>query len=138
MKKRIIHVLATTALSLIILSMIALMSDAKCLFISTVFEAFGANIVIHSGLLHIRRLEFKYAICGFLLDISYAVAVLIVFGAIFDWFASTPIWILVIMAVIVYGLSLFLNLFRMQQDVREINELLQRRDEKTESGKSYV
>ena len=128
MKKYAVNALATTGLSLLLLSVIALMFHAKFLGISAVFETFAANVFIHIGLFFTHKIEFKYAAAEPILDIIFIIVVLMICGAVFGWFASTPIWALVAMAVVIYLLSIALNLFRMQQEANEINALLQKRN----------
>ena len=130
MKRYAVNALATTGLSLILLSVIALMFHAKFLGVSAVFETFAANVFIHIGLFFAHKIEFKYAVAEPILDVIFIIVVLIICGAVFGWFASTPIWALVVMAVVIYLLSIALNLFRMQQEANEINSLLQKRNKK--------
>ena len=130
MKRYVVNVLATTGLSLIVLSVIALICDANHLEIASVFETFAVNIVIHIGLLLVQNIECRYAAVEFVLDVGFVILVLIVCGTIFGWFTSTPIGLLAVMAIVIYLLSITLNLFRMQQEANEINALLQRRNKK--------
>lgn len=128
MKKMIINVMATTGITLVILALIGTLYGAKFLFISGVFESLGANIVMHLGFIITGKFESKYPILEAILDISYTIVVLIIFGAVFNWYRSTPIWILIIMAVIIYSLGCLMSIFRMREDVKAINELLQKRN----------
>lgn len=128
MKKMIINVMATTGITLIILALIGTLYGAKFLFISGVFKSLGANIVMHLGLIITGKFESKYPILEAILDISYTIVVLIIFGAVFNWYRSTPIWILIIMAVIIYSFGCLMSIFRMREDVKAINELLQKRN----------
>lgn len=128
MKKMIINVMATTGITLIVLALIGTLYGAKFLFISGVFQSLGANIVMHLGLIITGKFESKYPILEAILDISYSIVVLIIFGAVFNWYRSTPIWILIIMAVIIYSFGCLMSIFRMREDVKAINELLQKRN----------
>lgn len=130
MKRYGVNVLATTGLSLLVLSVVALMFDMSFLEIESVFETFAANIIVHIGLLFVQKIEYKYAAVKPVLDIGFIVTVLVVCGAVFGWFTSTPVWVLVVMAVMIYPLSITLNLFRMQQEANEINALLQKYNKK--------
>ena len=67
------------------------------------------------------------AILEFMLDIGYMEVAVIIFGAIFNWYCSTPIWVLAVMTTIIYIAGVFLNMVQMRQEVEEINELLQKR-----------
>lgn len=130
MKKFIVNLFATTGISLVLLATIALFYKAEYLYIPTLFQTLGANLVIHLCLLLLHRIELKYPILEILLDISILIITLIVFGAIFGWFSSTPIWILIVMSFIMYGISLILNLMSMKKEAEKINALIQRRNRK--------
>lgn len=129
MKKLMINIMASTGITLVVLAIIGTLFGGKFLFISSVFESLGANIVINLGFILTRRFESKYVALEATLDIGYTIVVLIAFGAVFDWFANgTPIWILLIMSVTIYLLGLFLSLFRIREDIKTINLLLQKRN----------
>jgi len=120
--------MATTGLNLIILAIIGKIYGANFLLINSVFQSLGANIVIHLGFLFTRKFESEYVLLEALLDIGYTLTVLIIFGAIFGWFATTPIYILAIMAVLIYLIILTLNMVRMRESANTINKLLKKRD----------
>ena len=126
MKKISVNILCSTAMTLLILAILGLVSGAQFLLINSVFQSFVVNIVIHTGLLFTHRFESSYAILEFMLDIGYMEAVVIIFGAIFNWYGSTPIGVLVIMTAMIYIVGVFLNMVQMRQEVEEINELLQK------------
>lgn len=127
MKKISVNILCSTAITLLILAILGAISGAQFLFINSVFQCFIVNIVIHIGLLFTHRFESNYAILEFMLDIGYMEAIVIIFGAIFNWYGSTPIWVLAIMTTIIYIVGVFLNMVQIRQEVKEINELLQKR-----------
>ena len=131
MRKFFVNIFATTAISFLLLSMIALFFQAKCIYIETVFQVLGANIVVHFGLAVLSKIELKYAIVEIFLHIIMILSVLIVFGSVFNWFTSTPIGVLVIMGFVIYFVSVVLNLFCMKRDAQEINALINKRDKKT-------
>ncbi len=128
MKKISANILCSTAITLIILAILGLISGAKFLLIHSVFQSFIVNIIIHIGLLFTHKFESSYAILEFMLDIGYMVVVVIIFGAVFNWYNSTPIWVLAIMATIIYFAGILLNIVQVRQEVEEINELLQKRN----------
>lgn len=131
MKRQFVNVFATTGLSLIVISIVALMYKAEFLCISTVFEVLGINVFIHLGLFMANKVVYKYWLAEFMAGNFMVISALVIFGFLLDWFSYVPIWVLVIMGLAVYFLSSFLNLFRMQQEAKEINDLLQKRDIKT-------
>lgn len=130
MKKFIIDIMATTGISLVMLSLFAILNGAVFLCISSVFETLMANIVIHFGLIVTGKFESKYPILDSFLDVSFIVVVLIVFGKIFYWNSSTPVWILIIMAVIIYIIGCIIGTLYVRKDIKTINELLKKKKEK--------
>lgn len=128
MKKMFLKILCSTALTLIVLGIIGTIWGAEFLFISSIFESLAANIIIHLGFIVTNKFESKYTILESALDIGFAIMVLTVFGSIFNWYSSTPIWILIFMAVLIYFIGLFLNMYRVRKDVKIINGLLQERN----------
>ena len=136
MKKIIINIMSTTGLSLIILAIIGTIYGADFLLINSVFQSLGANIIIHLGFLLTRKFESEYVALETLLDILYTTLVLIIFGEIFDWFNTTPKWILAIMAVVIHLIVLPLNMVRMREEANSINKLLKKRNRKINHGGS--
>ena len=128
MKRFAVNVLATTGISLSILSIVALCYNAECLYIRTVFEALGANLAIHLCLLLLHQFELKYPIFEMALEVLIVIAISIVLGAIFQWFTSIPIWVLIIMGTVIYIVSLILNAMTMKQEVEKINTLIKKRN----------
>jgi hypothetical protein len=120
----------TTGATLVILAVFFTIFDIKAITVPTVFQIFGANIVVNFGLLLTQKFECRFVIVEYLLDISYIIAVLVVFGAIFNWYSLTPVWVLVIMAVVIYICTLIISMNKLRKDTEEINKLLQKRKEK--------
>lgn len=128
MRKLISNILATTGLSLVILAVIAVSFGGRYIFIRSVFEGLGANLVIHLGLMALSRIECRNIYLETILDISYTAAVLLLFGKLFGWYSSTPIWILVLMAAVIYLISVYIRIFRVREDLQIINDLLRQRE----------
>lgn len=127
MKKLTINIMTTTGITLVVLAFIAALYGAKFILIYSVFQSLGVNAVIHLGFLLTNKYESKYPILEAILDITYAVAVIILSGIFFNWYSSTPIWVLVIMALLIYIVGYLLRIVRMKEDVEEINTLLRKR-----------
>lgn len=115
---------------MVLLSVIALCFQAECIFVQTVFQILGANIVFHSGFLLISKLEMKWPFAELFLNIAMIIILLLVFGSLFNWFSSTPVWILILMGLVIYIISAVLQLFSMRQDAQEINTLIRERKER--------
>ncbi len=127
MKTLIKNTLATTGLTLLVLSGIATIYGGKYLFISSVFESLLVNALIHSGLLLISKLESKYYFVEILYEVAYVFLVLIPSGYLFGWYSTTPLWIVLLMGVIVYACGCFISIFRVTSDVAAINRQILRK-----------
>lgn len=125
MKKGMINIFATTGLSLILLSIIAMFYSAEFLCIKTVFQVFVLNVVVYLILLLIYKIEIRYLAVEVAFEIVLTVALSLLFGAIFNWYTSTPLLVLVLMSIAIYVISIVLNILHMKQEADEINKLIQ-------------
>lgn len=132
MKKLIVNCFATTAISLLLLAGYAGLMGGSAILISAIFECLFTNIIIHLGLACFRKLEWEHILWESILHMGYMMIVVIVFGAVFDWFSSTPVSILVIMAAALYLSGLLLRIFHTHKEAKTINGLLQRRQQTKE------
>lgn len=80
MKKVVLNIMASTGIILLVLSAVA---------------------VMHCGFIVTHRLDFRYPILEIMADISYTLAITLLKGAVFNWYRSTPVWVLVIMVFII-------------------------------------
>lgn len=125
MKKTAVNILSTTGLTLILLAAVGIIFNARFLCIKSVFQSTAVNIIIHIGLIFTRKFESSYAVLEYALDIGWITAAVLIFGVVFDWYASVPVWILTVMTLAVYFVCVVLSLVRANHEVNEINRLLQ-------------
>lgn len=127
MKKFMINAFATTGISLIMLSFVALAFHAKCIYLETVFQVFVVNVLSHLLIMLIRKMDFRNNCLEMTLELILLESELLIFDWLFQWFTSVSVGILVIMGIMIYVISLFLNLLQMKHAAKEINSLIQRR-----------
>ncbi len=125
MRKGIINIFATTGISLVLLSIIAMCYSAELICVTTVFQVFLVNIVAHLILIYLSKTEIKYLSVEIVIEIGLIIILSLFFGAIFHWYTSTPIIVLIPMSITIYVISIVLNILRMKQDADEINKLIQ-------------
>jgi len=125
-----------TGAALVILAAFSAFFDVEFYFASAVLETFAANVLIVLGLYVRWKFEIRYIILEYLADIGYTIAVLIVFGFIFNWYAVTPVWLLIVMAVAIYILGMTVFLIKFRKDTNEMNELLEKRKKKLSNNAS--
>ena len=129
-KDIIIYIMFVTGFALVILSLFSLLFNVEISFVPTIFEIFAANIVIILGLFLRMKFEIRNIILEYLVDISYIIAVLIVFGLIFNWYSAIPVWLLLVMAVVIYIFATIFTVTKIRKDAKELNKLLQKHQEK--------
>jgi len=125
------YVMFVTGAALVILAVFSVLFKVEIHFVPTIFEIFTANIVIILGLFLRWKLEIRNIILEYLIDISYIIAVLVVFGLLFDWYSAIPVWLLVVMAVIIYIFAMIISVTKINNDAKELNKLLQKHQENT-------
>jgi len=130
MKKTMANTMLTTGATLSLLAVFFMVTGKNDIHVTTVFQIAGANIVINFGLLLRSKFEIRNTIFDFIVNLCYIIAVLVVFGFIFNWYDAAPIWLLVVMALIIYVFVIITTMAKIRSDTKEINELLQKRREK--------
>jgi len=126
-KKIITNIMFVTGASLVILAAFAALLNVEIHYVPVVFEIFAANILINIGLYLRWKYEIRNIILEYFVDISYTIVILVVFGLIFDWYSTIPVWLLVAMAVIIYIFAMIISVTRINKDAKELNKLLQKR-----------
>jgi hypothetical protein len=132
MKTIIKNIFATTGMTLLVLSLIAIAYGGKLLCIRTVFESLFVNILINVGLIFVNRIESKYYFIEILYEIAYVLLIILPSGFLFGWYAAIPLWIIALMSVAIYSVSCFINIFRVTSDVEDINRQIKSMKQKTE------
>jgi len=126
MRRTIVNTILTTGISIIGLTLYFAATHKSTVLIHTILELFGANIIIHICL-HIRdKFEIFNVILEHIIEISYTLVILVVFGILFNWFSSVPVWILILSGIIIYIITAVLTISKINKDTNEINELLQK------------
>jgi len=129
-KNIIASIMFVTGAALVILAAFSAFFGAEFYFAPAVLQTFAANILIILGLYIRWKFELRYIILEYLVDIGYTILVLVVFGFIFDWYTSTPMWLLIVMAVVIYILGITVFIIKFKKDTNEMNELLEKRKKK--------
>jgi len=129
-KRKILYIFASTGAVVFFLAVFFMFREDKSINARTVLQITGANITITIGLFLSQKIELRYAVLEFLLDIGLMTAVIVVSGIIFNWFNSVPVWVPLAIVLIIYVLFYLLDIVRVRKDIKEINGLLQKLREK--------
>ena len=136
LKRIILYVFTSTGAVMFFLAVFLMFKENKSISADTILEIIGTNIVITIGLFLTYKIELRYPILEFLLDIGFMIAVIVLSGALFKWYSYIPIWVPVVIVIVVYILFYFLDIIRVRKDVKEINKLIQELKEKEEKTAS--
>ncbi|MBO4908329.1 MAG: hypothetical protein J5476_03515 [Lachnospiraceae bacterium] len=124
MKKTVINIFAMTGITLVALSLIALLYNASFLCLNTVFQALGVNVLIYAGNIFISRIEINLSLIETGLKIIYSIILVLIFGSIFAWYDSLPIPILVGFTIFILIICELLDMLSLRNKVKEINDLI--------------
>lgn len=116
-----------TGLTLTLLACFAFMVGGCAIYVKTIFEALLANMCIQLVYLLTQNIETSYFILDSAIDISGIIFVVLLFGKIFQWFSSTPIWVLIIISILTYIICFVFQIVRVKDDVHFINEKLRQK-----------
>jgi hypothetical protein len=121
----------TTGCALVILAIYKGIAGETSISVNHIFEIFVANILIDAGIaIRYYKIEIRNFILEHIIYVGYAILVLLIFGGIFNWYRTLPVWFFIVMTVVIDILSIIASNRKTQKDVNEINELLKKRREK--------
>ena len=130
MKKKITGCLATTALAILVLGIVALLSGGHFLCIETVYQILLANVLIHGWIFVVQRFESPYFLIEITLELGGVLLLLLGLGALFSWYESVSVFTLVLMGIIVYVFGCVIQVFQIQNDLDYINGKLAQKEKK--------
>ena len=124
MKKMVINIAATTGITLVVLSVVALCYNATLICISSVFQALFLNILIYIGLYVLEHFEYRYPVLETGSKLLYVMALVLVIGRMFGWYEYISAAVLCLMTAIIFSVCVCLDMVRLMDEVKEINGLL--------------
>jgi DNA integrity scanning protein DisA with diadenylate cyclase activity len=130
LKRIILYVFASTGAVLFFLAFFYMFKENKIISAMTILQIICANLIITIGLFLTHKIEFRFAILEYMLDIVFMMAVIAASGILFNWYSRIPAWVPVIIVIVIYILFNLLDIVRVHKDIKEINKLLQELKEK--------
>lgn len=125
MKKVLLNIMATTGISLVVLSLVATLYDGTLICIDTIFQVLGLNVVIYIGLYFMEFIEYRYAILETCLKLIYIIVLVLVSGLIWGWYNSLPPAVLVLMTIGIFIVCVCLDAISLLSEVKAINVLIE-------------
>lgn len=125
MKKVLLNIMATTGISLVVLSLVATLYDGTLICIDTIFQVLGLNVVIYIGLYFMEFIEYRFAILETCLKLIYIIVLVLVSGLIWGWYNSLPPAVLVLMTIGIFIVCVCLDAISLLSEVKAINVLIE-------------
>ena len=125
MKKVLLNIMATTGISLVVLSLVATLYDGTLICIDTIFQVLGLNVVIYIGLYFMEFIEYRFAILETCLKLIYIIVLVLVSGLIWVWYNSLPPAVLVLMTIGIFIVCVCLDAISLLSEVKAINVLIE-------------
>ena len=125
MKKVLLNIMATTGITLVILSLVATLYDGSLICIDTIFQVLGLNVVIYIGLYFMEFIEYRFAILETCLKLIYIIVLVLVSGLIWGWYNSLPPAVLVLMTIGIFIVCVCLDAISLLSEVKAINVLIE-------------
>ena len=117
----------TTAIVLIVLSVVALWYDGTMICISTIFEPLLLSVVCEVIKHMMYKIDIANIYLGILLHYLLVLAAVLIFGYAFNWGNQLPVYVLAGMCGGVLILCCYLDISRVKADIDEINGLCENR-----------
>ncbi len=123
-KRLLINTLATTALSIFLMCIVAIIKGFTLMTLVAPFQILLVNFLAHIGFILFDKINMKYKIINYAVMLIYLIGILLGFGFLFDWFSVNEIWIVCVVGVIVFVLAIIMDIIKINRDAKEINASL--------------
>lgn len=124
-KRIAVNALATTALSIFLMCLVAIIKDFSLMGIVVPFEILLVNLLAHIGFILLDKINMRYKILNYIIMLVYLIGIIIGFGFLFKWFVVNEIWIVCVVGVAVFIIALLIDIVKINRDASEINSSLQ-------------
>lgn len=124
-KQVIVNVLATTALSIFLMCIVAIIRGFSLMGIVVPFEILLVNLLAHIGFIILEKINMRYKAINYLIMLIYLIGIIVGFGYLFKWFVVNEIWVVCIVGIAVFIFALIIDIIRINRDASKINSSLQ-------------
>ncbi len=136
-KRLLTNTLATTALSIFLMSIIAIIKGFTLMTLVAPFQILLVNFLAHIGFVLFDKINMKYKIINYTIMFVYLMGIILGFGFLFDWFVVNEIWIVCVVGAVVFIFAIVMDIIKISRDAKEINASLDKlRNRKNNSDKS--
>lgn len=114
-------VLISTMLSILGIATVGIILGASKIFISTVYQVLLVNIIIHTGLYLLYKIEIKYIFLEMALEYLLLNTLIISSGFVFNWYETVPFLAIIIIVLVVYIIVKIIDNENLNKKINDIN-----------------
>lgn len=119
---------STAAVTIFLIMLAGIITGDDSVKMISLISAIVANLIIHLGLIGIRKISSVYYFLEMLLEFAYVLGVVLLTGFLSGWFLTTPVWVTLTITVIVFVAACLIDVVHINKDIEDINKQIARRN----------
>ncbi|WP_302761116.1 DUF3021 family protein [Christensenella hongkongensis] len=119
---------STTAVTIFLIILAGIITGDDSVKMISLISAIVANLIIHLGLIGIRKISSVYYLLEMLLEFAYVLGVVLLTGFLSGWFLTTPVWVTLIITVVVFVAACLIDIVHINKDIEDINKQIAQRN----------
>ena len=119
---------STTAVTIFLIILAGIITGDDSVKMISLISAIVANLIIHLGLIGIRKISSVYYLLEMLLEFAYVLGVVLLTGFLSGWFLTTPVWVTLTITVIVFVAACLIDVVHINKDIEDINKQIAQRN----------
>ena len=119
---------STAAVTIFLIMLAGIITGDYSVKMISLISAIVANLIIHLGLIGIRKISSVYYFLEMLLEFAYVLGVVLLTGFLSGWFLTTPVWVTLTITVIVFVAACLIDVVHINKDIEDINKQIAQRN----------
>lgn len=119
---------STAAVTIFLIMLAGIITGDDSVKMISLISAIVANLIIHLGLIGIRKISSVYYFLEMLLEFAYVLGVVLLTGFLSGWFLTTPVWVTLTITVIVFVAACLIDVVHINRDIEDINKQIAQRN----------
>lgn len=119
---------STAAVTIFLIMLAGIITGDDSVKMTSLISAIVANLIIHLGLIGIRKISSVYYFLEMLLEFAYVLGVVLLTGFLSGWFLTTPVWVTLTITVIVFVAACLIDVVHINKDIEDINKQIAQRN----------
>lgn len=119
---------STAAVTIFLIMLAGIITGDDSVKMISLISAIVANLIIHLGLIGIRKISSVYYFLEMLLEFAYVLGVVLLTGFLSGWFLTTPVWVTLTITVVVFVAACLIDVVHINKDIEDINKQIAQRN----------